>query len=299
MGSQLDADAFASDGYAGPFTLVDPAVAARLVGRIREEVLPTQCEVYAHSRADRDAVLYLRDRHLDSPLLYRIATANEILSRLPPLLGPDILLWRSDMFEQAPGDVPTSPHQDGAFESARATHPMIEVGEGETPVGHQSVPVEVDVPLTVSAWITFTPVREQTGALWVVPGTHKEIIPEVPGNGFAGMKYVPSRHFEPSDGRVLEMEAGQFILFHNLLVHGSLPVQEGRRLAWTCRYVSTATRIHHRTVIGSHGQDLSKWGAVLVLGYDHARTNVMRAPPAIGSGTLLEERALAPRASDR
>src|SRR5690606_2888084 len=131
---------FERNGFCGPFTLCEPEDAATLGRRIVEEVIPHRCSIYAHTTADVPAALYRRDRHLDSPLAYRIASSQRIVDLLPPLLGPDILLWRSDLFEQGPGNVPTKPHQDVAFDSTRATHPIIEAGEGETPVGQASHP---------------------------------------------------------------------------------------------------------------------------------------------------------------
>ena len=290
--SNQELEQFEREGWLGPFDLCDPSVAARLLGRIREEVVTTRSAIYAHTHGEPVMVEYKRDRHLDSPLMFRMAAAPAIVSRLPSLLGPDVLLWRSDAFEQGVGDASTSPHQDGAFEATRATHPMIEVGEGQAAIAHQVRPVEVGIPLSIGVWTTLTPVTKRTGALWVVPGSHKELIPEVPGDGFAGMKYVPSRHFEPSDGHAIEIEAGQFILFHNLLVHGSYPVETGRRFAWTTRYVSTKTLIHHRSNVNAQGQDLANYGAVLVCGADRDRRNVLRAPPPVGSGSILDERAL-------
>jgi non-heme Fe2+,alpha-ketoglutarate-dependent halogenase len=290
--TQRELEMFERDGWLGPFDLFEPDLAARLLVRIREEVLPTRCAIYAHTRGDLPFVEHRRDRHLDSPLMFRIASAPPLTSRVASLLGPDVLLWRSDAFEQGPGDAATSPHQDGAFEATRATHPMIEAGEDQQPVGRQLHPVAVDIPLSIGAWIALTPVSKRTGTLWVVPGTHKEVIAEVPGQGFAGMKYVPSRQFAAVDGMAIEMRAGQFILFHNLLVHGSYPVEEGRRFAWTTRYVSTQALIHHRSNENAQGQDLSRWGAVLVAGQDRARRNVLRAAPPIGTGAILDEPAL-------
>jgi non-heme Fe2+,alpha-ketoglutarate-dependent halogenase len=301
--SQREVDAFNADGYVGPFTLFEPDVAERLDRRMREEVLPVRSEVYAHTEADAVVAAYkperMRDRHLDSPLAYRIAAAPEIVSRLRALLGPDILLWRSDGFEQRAGSAPSGTHQDGAFEyttdPSREPVPKIELGDGETPVGHQTFPIELDIALTVSAWIALTRVRKETGALWVVPGTHKEHIPESkPAPGAFANQFSLSRDFEPSDGRAIEIEAGQFILFHNLLVHASYPVQHGRRFAWTTRYVSTATKIHHRATVTSQGQDLSRWGALLVAGRDQRRVNVLRAPPLTTAAPIVDELALDP-----
>ena len=283
---------FQREGWLGPFDLLTPGISERVLARIRAEVLPVKSAIYAHTSGDFAAVDYKRDRHLDSPLMFRLAAAPAIVSRVQSLLGPDVLLWRSDMFEQGAGDPATSPHQDGAFEATRGTFPMIEIGDGDQPVGRQTVPVEVDIPLTVSAWIALTPVRKATGALWIVPGTHTEVIPEVPGDGFAGMKYVPSKTFTPNDGRAIEIEAGQFILFHNLLVHGSYPIEHGRRFAWTTRYVAPRTRIHPRSMVNAQGQDLANYGAVLVAGQDRLHRNAIRAAPAVGMGALLDERAL-------
>jgi ectoine hydroxylase-related dioxygenase (phytanoyl-CoA dioxygenase family) len=135
--------------------------------------------------------------------------------------------------------------------------------------------------------------RPETGALWVVPGTHKQVIAEVPGDGFAGRPFVLERNFEPSDGIAVDLRPGQFILFHNLLVHGSLPTAT-TRLAWTTRYVTPDTRVHPRGTVNPQGQNLQRYGALLVAGRDRPRTNVLRAPPLTGAGSLVEETGVAP-----
>jgi len=294
-------ETFHSDGYSGPFTLFSPDVAATLLRRSQAEVFSVRCQTYAHTEADPRCAAFRktldpmtrRDRHLDSPLMYRIASHPQILERVAHLLGPDLLLWRSDTFEQAAGDAPTTPHQDGVFEGMNPD-PIIEAGEGQEVVGRQALPSggEAAIPLCVNVWIALTRVRKETGALWVVPGTHKEFIPKVPGTAFAGITLVPSRVYDPSEGTALEMEAGQFVMFHNLIVHGSLPVQEGMRFAWVCRYVTPATQLYHRSKVGPQGQDMSRWGAVLVQGQDRVRRNPLSAPPIASAGTITDERAL-------
>jgi non-heme Fe2+,alpha-ketoglutarate-dependent halogenase len=301
--SPQEIEAFHREGYLGPYTLLPPDVAVQVEHRLRNEVFATRSEVYAHTEADAVVASFrpecVRDRHLDSPLCYRLAAAPEIVSRLRPLLGPDVLLWRSDGFEQRAGAQPTLTHQDGVFEystdSSRPAVSKIEVGDGERSVGHQTFPIECDIPLTISAWIAFTPVRKATGALWLVPGTHREHIPEnKPGSGAFANRYSLSKDFTPGDGKTIECEAGQFVLFHNLLVHASHPVETGVRFAWTTRYVATATKVHHRAKVTSQGQDLSRWGAVLVAGTSRRNVNVLRAPPVINATSILEERALDP-----
>jgi non-heme Fe2+,alpha-ketoglutarate-dependent halogenase len=298
---QVHLDNYRTKGYAGPFTLFTPDEAARLARRIQEEVFPVPCDIYAHTQPDSKLKAYrksfdasrMRDRHLDSPLMYRMATSEAIVSRLRSLLGPDILLWRSDTFLQEVGDEPTPAHQDRAFEATRATHPMIEAGEGQVPAARQTYPVEVDIPLSINAWMSFSSTPGGSGAMWFVPGSHKELVLEVPGQGFAGKPYVLSRDFGPSDGEIVEVQAGQFLLFDNIVVHGSMPVLGDPRLAWTPRYVSTQAQIHRRSDVNAQGQDLSRYGALLVSGQDRLKRNVLRAPPPVGAVSLLDERAVA------
>ena len=293
-------ESYRQRGYTGPFTLFEPGLAQQLFRRIDTEVFPALSDTYGHTQADAVAASYrksfdlsrARDRHLDSPLLHRIASSREIVSLLSPILGPDILLWRSDSFDQSAGDTPTPPHQDRTYEGSRATDPMIEPGEEDMPLAHQEQPFECDIPLSMNIWIAFTPIRKETGALWFAPGSHTSLAPTKIGAGFAGIPFVLSRDYA-DDRQVVEVDAGQCFLFDNLVVHGTLPSELGRRFAWTCRYVSTKTHIHRRAKIGPQGQDLSRWGAVLVSGQDRFQRNVLRAPPPTSDAAILQERALA------
>lgn len=291
--SRDEIERFNRDGYLGPLTLVEPPVAVDICRRVQEDVLTHRCHVYAHTSGDFPKVDYTRDRHLDSPMLYRLAASPSIVDRVSSLLGPDLLLWRSDIFAQGPDDPPTYPHQDSDLSGTRVI-PCIDAGPNTPPVavirrGGQ----EVRVPPCVSAWIALTPMRPEVGTLWIVPGTHTSFIAQVPGTGAFGRKLVMERTFTAADGVTLEMQPGQFILFHNFLVHGSLPTQEGSRLAWTTRYVTPDTRIYSHGPINAQGQDLSRFGSILVAGHDRVNANVLVAPPPTGLGSILEEASIA------
>lgn len=289
--SRQEIERFNSDGFLGPFRLFGRDVALQIGQRIRTQILTRRCEVYAHTKGDFEKLDYMRDRHLDSPLLYRCATAPAIVSRIASLLGPDILLWRSDLFLQRLKDPGTHPHQDIDLSGTRVI-PSIEAGTEHAPIGKIDYPDRtVMLPLCVSAWIAFDKITAQNGALYYVAGTHKSVIPEVPGSGVAGRPLVLSRTFERSEHHVVEIDAGELMLFHNLMVHGSYEVESGERLAWTTRYVQPDTRIYPNGPINAQGQDLANFGSVLVAGRDRARVNILRAPPMIGEGPILDERA--------
>ena len=286
-------DHFNEHGYVGPFSLLETDVADTLRERIFDEILTRRSATYEHTEGNPERVSRTRDRHLDSPLMYRIASLPGIVGRVSSLLGPDVLLWRSDIFAQGSADPVTPPHQDVDI-SGTLVIPCIEATSAaatlfvlERPTGN------VALPLCVTAWMTFSQVRAETGALWVVPGTHRAVVPEVPGEGIGGRPTKLARTFTPADGRVLEMRAGEFILFHNLLVHGSMPVREGRRLAWNTRHVAPQTRIYPRGSINAQGQDLSRFGSLIVSGSPHVHSNVLRAPPSVGIGSLVDELAIA------
>jgi non-heme Fe2+,alpha-ketoglutarate-dependent halogenase len=103
---------FGELGYAGPFRILPHDVALRLGERLALEVLSTDSPIYAHSPTDVAKLRYVRDRHLDSPLVYRLCVAAPIVDRIAALLGPDLLLWRSDFFVQSKDDRESLPHQD-------------------------------------------------------------------------------------------------------------------------------------------------------------------------------------------
>ena len=208
------------------------------------------------------------------------------------LLGPDCLLWRSDIFAQGPSDPATYPHQDIDLSGTRVI-PCIEAPDEARSIAklHHQTGHTVLLPLCISAWIAFDRITMRNGAIYFVPGSHKAVIPEVPGEGFAGRKLVLSRTFERSEHHPIEIDAGELMLFHNLTVHGSYESAKGDRLAWTTRYVRPDTAVYPNGPINAQGQDLSRFGSVVVAGHDRSRVNVLRAPPHLG-GSLMEEIAV-------
>src|SRR5262245_21102428 len=107
--SKAEVDRFNERGFGEPFDLLPEDVAERVGSRIVEEVLAVRSPIYAHSQADIPKLLYIRDRHLDSPVLARLFSDGAIVRRLTSILGPNVLLWRSDFFVQGTDDRETMP----------------------------------------------------------------------------------------------------------------------------------------------------------------------------------------------
>ncbi|MEJ7597245.1 MAG: phytanoyl-CoA dioxygenase family protein [Kofleriaceae bacterium] len=273
---------FTEHGYLGPFELLPELTALAIGKRLADEVLPVRSPTYAHSPTDVPKLSFVRDRHLDSPLLARILGDERVVKRLTALLGPDVLLWRSDFFMQATGDRETLPHQDKNFSGMRNI-PALEASEG-------------GIARNITAWIAFTPMDRAQGGLYLVPGSHRDgVLPEVPAgveNSIFGKGGALARTFSDAERLDLTVRPGQFVLFTNLVVHGSYPIMhpDARRVAISARYVATDTLVNPLgTDVNGHGLELSRYGAMLVAGSAAGFRGVLRDAPGSGMGPLEHE----------
>ncbi|CAB4012067.1 phytanoyl- dioxygenase, peroxisomal [Paramuricea clavata] len=96
----------------------------------------------------------------------------------------------------------------------------------------------------VCSWTAMEKVNRQNGCLVVLPGTHKGFLKQhvYPDwqNGVNKM-YYGIKDFDPDATRVhLEMETGDTVFFHPLLIHGSgMNKTQGFRKAISCHYASS------------------------------------------------------------
>ncbi|MDB4955134.1 MAG: chlorinating enzyme [Myxococcales bacterium] len=282
--TDAEVETFKSRGFLGPFTVMPEDEAVALGRRLVDEVTTTPSPFYAHTKADIPKLNFIRDRHWDSPAVARILSDGRIVQRITRLLGPDVLLWRSDFFVQGREDRETAPHQDMAFSGMRKI-PALAMADGR-------------MPLNISAWISFTPVDREHGGLFVVPGTHHEVLREVPAdpaNSIFGKGRVLEKNFTEQDRFELKMRPGQFLLFTNLLVHGSYKTAvERERIALSGRFIGPDVIVNPQgTEVSGHGMDLSRYGVTLVAGSLRSAPTPLRALACgNGSGSISEERML-------
>ena len=104
--SQEHIRSFYANGFLGPFTLCPPEEMIQ----VREEVL---------RELERPSAVYGfktgRDRHLDCESVYRLVQRPALTERLAQILGPDLLLWRSQVFVKPPGAPAVSWHQASTY----------------------------------------------------------------------------------------------------------------------------------------------------------------------------------------
>jgi non-heme Fe2+,alpha-ketoglutarate-dependent halogenase len=253
---------FEENGYVGPFDLSAPELVAAARRAIDEELLVRESPVYGGRSG--------RDWHLVSRLVYDLCTHEAVVERVAGVLGPDILLWRSQMFYKRPGDGVTAWHQDYNFP------------------GPFKVPA-IDPAVTVTAWIALDAATIENGCLELIAGSHRdgrlETVKSDEGEGIFGRNYRLEREVSEDDVVAkMTLEPGQFVLFSNLTVHGSGPNESDMtRLGIGVRFTSADVRVYPGQEIDGQGMSLENFGCVLVRGEDRHGHNRMRTPPVEGA----------------
>ena len=202
-------------------------------------------------------------------------THPEILDKVEQLIGPDIVLWGSQVFckpARVGREVPW--HQDGQYWPIR--------------------------PLaTCSAWIALDDVDADNGCMRFIPGSHRS--GSIHAHRVSDCKdVVLNQEIEPTlldEGQARDdsLRAGQFSLHDVFLVHGSRANGSARRRAgFVIRYMP-ATSLFDRSIVRAQSQagvafDLSRRPIWLVRGQDRAGNDFQ-----VGHG---EDYRLVPRASD-
>ena len=200
--SDSEVERYHRDGVIGPYSLLGEAemgVARRMIER---EII----EPAAHD----DPTLHYHDRHLDHRTVCRICRRPELIDRVASLLGPDLMIWRSNFQVKPPvvqesgdaaryAEVPW--HQDGAYFGLQ---PLV----------------------LVSAWIAITEATEENGCMRVVAGSHTKTFhhdhdPERRSFG----RSVPAEAIDPHAVRTILLRPGEFVLFNENTLHGSGPNQ--------------------------------------------------------------------------
>jgi phytanoyl-CoA hydroxylase len=137
----------------------------------------------------------------NDPVYMTYATHPKLLDCVESIVGPEILFVNSMVITKPPGVDARHPlHQDLLYFGFRP---------GDAVVG---------------TWTALEPVTRQNGRLAVLPGSHRgALLPhEVPDWEYVNFGFLGVRGVDAASERVhVEMEPGDTLLFHSLLVHGS------------------------------------------------------------------------------
>ncbi len=270
-------------GYAGPFTLYEPAEIKRIWRRERVRLMDRSAAVYRDTAAKSGVTNIANyDRHLDNTFLADHVCRSEIVDRVSSVLGPNVLCWRTEFFPKYPGDEGTDWHQADTFANASGSPQIL-------------WPQDAEFGGTITVWCAFTEASIDMGCLQFIPGTHRTMFydetkrmhydpskvnsVEKDGaqRGFFGYDYRELQvdpHWKPDEANAVSMEmtAGQFIVFWSTLMHASHPhsgKSNDMRLGFAARYVPSSVRVYPDTdVVEEYGGSVSleRYGSVVVCG---------------------------------
>jgi chlorinating enzyme len=274
--SEADIRGFWERGFIGPLKLVEPVEMREIAPRMwrlweaESRIYPPNSYNYVGSTAtgsDKTEMsnesyarkgLNARDKHLQDDELLSLYAHPAIVERMAQLLGPDLLLWRSQFFPKYPGMGGTGWHQ--------ATSYLNETFRTAT-----LTPPNLRKLFQLTAWVAVSDSTVKNGCLRFIPGTHWELLPmEV--DEYDPVKHAGNKHdrfgtkvMRPALGNLenravnMEMKAGEFVIFSERTMHGALPniTSDDARLGMSARYIVPEVKIHNAWVLGEGGLSIA------------------------------------------
>jgi ectoine hydroxylase-related dioxygenase (phytanoyl-CoA dioxygenase family) len=231
---------FEEIGFIGPYTLCS-----------REEMLALHPVI--EEAVERKSAPFRRDkwesRHQDCRVFYDLCSSPEIVDRIGSLLGPDILLWNSVVFNKMPGGREVPWHQDRDF-------------------------LLLDPNINCSAWLAIDDATSENGVLQFIPRSHLVQVPHVPRvranqfNARADLAYV-----DRSQAIEMPLRAGQFVIFHkDVLHHSAANLSLRRRMGLVVRLTVPGVKVNTAGLFSGHQ-------VYVVRGEDRFRLNLIGTAP--------------------
>jgi non-heme Fe2+,alpha-ketoglutarate-dependent halogenase len=209
-----------------------------------------------------------RDLHLELPIILEFMSSPAILERAAQLLGPNLLSWRSQLFFKPSGGQEIQWHQASTYMMEDYLQPAL-------------IPPDRNELFQLTIWVALSPATIENGCLQFVPGTHDRIRTIKFGGprGFYHVNFRLEFDFDPLRVKHVEVNAGQFVIFSERVIHGSGPNQTDKtRYAFNYRLIPPSVRVyrnqhHHRAMHMGQEYLLENWRAVLLRGVDEHAYN--------------------------
>lgn len=264
--TEQDIKNFYENGFMGPFTLCSPEEMVEIREALEKEIKQPS-KVYGISSGPGLG----RDRHLDCPTLWKLLQRPEWTERIAQLLGPDLLLWRSQVFLKPPGAPEITWHQASTYLSEEGYKATL-------------YPQDRNRLFQLTTWVAFDDVDLQNGCMQFLKGTHRRIHTMKLGGkdseGFAKARVKLEVDITPENTVTMEMKAGQFIIFSERCIHGSPPnsTTDRRRWGMAFRTILPTVKVYdedlrHRVFYLEENFGLENWGAIVLRGKDTTGIN--------------------------
>jgi Protein involved in biosynthesis of mitomycin antibiotics/polyketide fumonisin len=282
--SEEEIKSFYENGFIGPITLWTPEEMEEIREKVTR-VLNRPSKVYPNAENQ------LRDRYIDCPEFWEVISAPQLKERLAQLLGPDLLVWRSQIFNKMPGGPEITWHQASTYMAEQKIKATLE-------------PRDRNELFQLTTWIAIDDAFFENGCMHFLKGTHRKMWTMVKGgNGYIGNPPEVAKiiggygRFAKSSGLTLEvpitedmivpmpLKAGQCVIFTERCIHGSPPnVSDKRRFGFVFRTIRTDVKVYrdeteHSVTYLNESFDLQNWGCALLRGEDKYHLNKMIQPP--------------------
>ena len=204
---------FHDEGYLGPIMAVTPEEMAGIRNHIDTVVL---------QKDGPNPKTRLQSRHMDSRVIFDLASHPAIIGRMRSLYGPDLILWATNFFSKEPGGSEIPWHQDLNY-----------------------WPLE---PLVnISAWIAIDDVKIDNSCVQILPRSHKKSIPHIQSSdGMAFSEMADPKYFDPAGLINMELKPGEFFLFNEKTLHHSeINRSNRRRMGMSVRVTLPFVKIEH------------------------------------------------------
>jgi non-haem Fe2+, alpha-ketoglutarate-dependent halogenase len=282
--SEQEIKSFYDNGFIGPITLWSPEEMGEIRRKL-ENVLNRKSMVYPGAENQ------LRDRYIDAPEYWELISVPQLAERMAQIMGPDLLVWRTQIFNKMPGGQEITWHQASTYMSEQRIKATLE-------------PPNLNEMFELSAWIAIDDAFPGNGCMHFLKGTNRKIFTMFKGGkGFVGNPPELAKQiggygrFAKLGGVTLEcpitedmivpmpLKAGQCVLFTERCIHGSPPnTSDKRRFGLTCRVIKPSTQAYrdekvHAVTYLNETFDLKNWGCAVLRGEDKYHLNPLVKPP--------------------
>jgi hypothetical protein len=231
---------FWDQGFLGPYRALPDPETIDVRERIVRDVIGSDAEQTGPA---------VQCRHLDSRDVYELCALPAIIDRMAQLYGPDLVLWRSNLWCKQPGGAEVAWHQD-------LTH------------------WPLDPMVNISAWLALDHVDAQNSCLQLIPGSHKHVYPTLQQVGDPLSDTVDPRYVDTSRAVNMEMSPGEFFLFsEKLLHHSGENVSQRRRLGLAIRVTVPLVNVDHSKLLDGRHRN------IVIRGTDSVGFNDLQGPP--------------------
>jgi non-heme Fe2+,alpha-ketoglutarate-dependent halogenase len=205
-----------------------------------------------------------------------------ITERVAQLLGPDLLVWRTQHFFKGPKSPAIQWHQASTFMVEDYQDPGI-------------FPSDRSEVFQITVWVAVDDATSERGCLKFARGTHDRIrtIKFGGDEGFCNAAYTLDFDEDREDCVLVPVKSGQFILFTERCIHGSGPnTTDHHRMAFNMRVIPThvpayTNKKYYRSVYHGGKYNLDKWGVAVLRGEDRLRLSRAVPPETLETGKFL------------